>query len=340
MIFDLDAERSAVIAASLATLSLTTGHCNRPSEAFAVLRNDHPTVAVVVESDGPSVAFGGLVEAARERGIPTLAVVRPGGDPLSVVERVRGFDDWVAREAVERELPARVSGLLERAERSGRALTSSIAPRFLALVVHDLRTPLNVIGLTIRVIAQSCPQQNAEFEEDLSLLQENARQIERMLAQLGDYCRLLEGESPVVGVEFDPQRFLSDFLEDRQSRSGAETTPVRLEVTEQAPREVALDPNRARLAIQHALANAIAAAGKTPVRLRSSGRPGRWVIEFIVDQPPPKTVSSQEIRPEKFERLAGSPAERRGLDLAIAARISTMFGGTTRLEVEPDREPP
>ena len=28
-------------------------------------------------------------------------------------------------------------------------------------------------------------------------------------------------------------------------------------------------------------------------------------------------------------------AERRGLDLAIAARVTELFGGTARLEVEP-----
>ncbi len=58
---------------------------------------------------------------------------------------------------------------------------------------------------------------------------------------------------------------------------------------------------------------------------------------MIVDKPPPTTVSSMDIRPDKFERLAGSAAERRGLDLAIAARVSELFGGSARLEVEPGR---
>ena len=42
-------------------------------------------------------------------------------------------------------------------------------------------------------------------------------------------------------------------------------------------------------------------------------------------------------RPDQFERLAGSAAERRGLDLAIASRISELFGGSARLVAEPER---
>ncbi len=41
---------------------------------------------------------------------------------------------------------------------------------------------------------------------------------------------------------------------------------------------------------------------------------------------------STELRPHLFERLCGTAAERRGMDLAIAARVSELFGGTARLE--------
>jgi hypothetical protein len=51
-----------------------------------------------------------------------------------------------------------------------------------------------------------------------------------------------------------------------------------------------------------------------------------------VDRPPPGSVESFELRPSSFERLCGSAAERRGMDLAIVARVSELFGGTARLE--------
>ena len=336
MIFDVDADRSATLAGTLAALGLVAGQCNRPSEAVEALGRERPSLAVVVEVDGQAGSFPGLVKAARARGVATVGVIDPVGGPIALVDRARAFDGWVSRDQVAEELPARVAGLLGRP--GGTSDLPALDARFLALVVHDLRTPLNVIGLTIRAISQTSPDLGAEFEEDLTFLQENARQIEKMLSQLADYCRLLEAGSQVSAVEFEPRRFLSDFVEDSLGRPGAEATPVRLDFAENSPAEVALDPNRVRLALQHSLANAMIAAGETPVRLRSSGREGRWLIEMVVDKPPPATVSSMDLRPEKFERLAGSAAERRGLDLAIAARVSELFGGSARLEVEPGRK--
>ncbi len=329
MIFDVDAGRAAKIAGPLEDSGLATAHGSRPAEAADLLRKERPALAVVVLAAGP---FPGLLEAARAVGIPVLAVVEPDDDSAALAGKVRPYGSWVAQDAIDRELPVRAAGLIAGGANYRGPV---IDPRFLALVVHDLRTPLNVIGLTIRAIEQSAPAPNPELEEDLVFLQENARQIERMLAQLGDYCRLLEAEQATSGLDFEPRRFLSDFVEDRRSRPGVEVTPVRLEFAAGTPAEVSLDPTRVRLALQHALANAIAAAGDAPVSIRSGGGAGRWIIELVVDKPPPAIVHSIRLRPGLFERLAGSAAERRGLDLAIAARVSELFGGSARLEVEP-----
>ena len=349
LVFDAEPARAASIAALLEQTEPWAGRGDvkvfadlkspgyGPSPGVLEIQGGHAALVVVVEAGGSAGVFSGLAETARQNGVPTLLVVEPVDDPKELAGRVRGYDGWVGLDAVDRELPARVADLLGRRERGSTPLPS-IDPQFLSLVIHDLRSPLNVIGLTIRAITQTVPQRSAELDEDLTFLQDNARQIEKMLAQLGDYCRLIEGESQVSAVEFDPRRFLSDFLEDRRGRPGTEPTPVHLELADSSPHEVALDPQRVRLALQHSLANAINAAGEAPVRLRSGGGTGRWVVEMIVDRPPPPTVRSIELRPDRFERLAGSAAERRGLDLAIAARVSELFGGSARLEVEPGRK--
>jgi signal transduction histidine kinase len=308
-----------------------------PAPGLRALRSGLPVLAIVVEADRSKVTFPRILNLARQEAVATLLVVDASCEPTSLASRVRGFDDWVSLEAVDRELPGRVAAILDRSERRDGGQFPVIDPRFLALVVHDLRTPLNVIGLTIRAITQTVPERSAELDEDLTFLKENAAQIEKMLAQLGDYCRLIEGESQISTVEFDPRRFLSDFLEVHRSRPNADGSSVKLELAESGPIEVSLDLNRVKLALQHALANALNAAGKSPVKLRSSGRPDRWVVELIVDKPPPQTVVSKTLRPDIFERLSGSAAERRGLDLAIAAHVSELFGGTARLVVEPDQ---
>ena len=330
MIFAMNSGLLAAIGASLQALGYLVTNHDQPNIAAEILRRERPDLVVVAET-GPAAAssFPHLGEAARGLQIPALAV----GDPAGELDGwVANYDDWVLPAGVATELPFRAKRLVGR---PSTAKPPTVDPRFLALVVHDLRTPLNVINLTIRAIGQSVPNPSADFEEDLSFLQENSKQMEKMLAQLGDYCRLVEAEQRPAALEFETRRFLADFLEEKQSKREPEFKSVRLEIAPAAPSEVALDPNRVRLAIQHALANAVAAAGDAPIKLRSRGPAECWTIDVVVDKAPPPTISAIPLQAHVFERLIGSPAERRGLDLAIAARVSELFGGTAELTVEP-----
>jgi len=138
-------------------------------------------------------------------------------------------------------------------------------------------------------------------------------------------------------MEFSPERLLSDAVESRLLKPGAAAIPVRVEVQPSCPSEARLDPNRARQAIQYALANALTAAKADGVAITLQGGSDRWVTKFQINHPPPPSVNSVSLQSDRFERLCGTPAERRGMDLAIAARISELFGGTARLEVDSAR---
>ncbi|MHC5543310.1 sensor histidine kinase, partial [Singulisphaera rosea] len=276
---------------------------------------------------------------ARTLDIPILDVfeagLEGGHESLSLGE---DSDDWVWRSSAPRELAARVTGLLRRRKGSSEATKSSPLPtdsRFFPLIVHDLRTPLNVIGLSLRMIDQAIPKGNAELEEDLRFVEENFKQIERMLSQLSDYCRLFELESAGPPTEFSPERLLADVVEDRSAKPGShKAESIRLEIQDSCPAEASLDMVRARQAIQYALNNALAAANGVGVRIQLYGGPDRLVTELRIDQAPPPSVKSVELRPQLFERLCGTAAERRGMDLAIVARISEMFGGSARFEAD------
>jgi signal transduction histidine kinase len=190
LIFDADAPRASSIAEALKPWGLAAIQCPDPTSAGDALAASTPSAVLVVEpvEAGPFLA---AESAARARKVPVLAVLGTSGHPSSLLERARAYDDWVPSPVDGSHLAARILGLAKAKDRS-----AAIDPRFLALTVHDLRTPLNVIGLTIRAIHQSVPTKSVELEEDLTFLQDNARQIEKMLAQLGDFCRLLEIEAP------------------------------------------------------------------------------------------------------------------------------------------------
>jgi signal transduction histidine kinase len=235
--------------------------------------------------------------------------------------------------ARQREEEANVASVRKRARGTAAGFAPvAIDSRFTSLLVHDLRTPLNVIGLSLRLIEQALPTDDPDVAEDLRFIEENFHVLERMLAQLGDYARLFEPGLTLAPSEFSPWRLVDELLENRSSRYAVKLAPVQLDVQKTCPAVVLLDQGRARLAFDHALANASAAAGAEPIRLSLRGAPERWIIEISIDRPPPYSVQSVELRPNAFERLCGSAAERQGMDLALVARVSELFGGSARLE--------
>lgn len=318
------------------------------NEALEALRQGRADLLIVANplgepaggEEGP--APGSLRAVARELGIPVLEVVESFGTLCTAASQPGEADDWVQRTSTPEELAARVERLLRGGKRSAAAAPAArgqglpVDSRFTALVVHDLRTPLNVIGLSFRMIEQVLPRDDPDVAEDLRFIDENFRQLERMLSQLGDYSRLFEPGLKLSVSAFSPRRLVDELLENRDARCGGKP-PVQVVIEKSCPAEAALDQARARLAIEYALANASAAAQGDPVRLTLQGQPERWIITIQIDRPPPSSVHSTELRPHVFERICGSSAERRGMDLAIVARVSELFDGTVRLEAVEER---
>ena len=216
-------------------------------------------------------------------------------------------------------------------------METSFNPRFLSLVVHDLRTPLNVIGLSLHILDRSVAPDQAEIVEDLRAIRENVSQMERMLSYLADYCRLVAEPVRLSAEAFDPRTMLEELVEVQAQRARGGAPPVRLEIRAGCPPVVELDPRQARLAIQHALNNAIASSNGQPVQVRVGGNPDRCLIEIDVDRPPRSSLRATPLRSELVERLIGTAEDRLGLDLAIVARVSELFGGSARLDVAEGR---
>ncbi len=342
MVFEQDPERSGELIAALSALGceVTKAEPSMWTGEGASLR-DHVNLVVVGSGLYTSSAWeGSLVTAVAEAGIPVLVVVEESKDAQALVDRLGEADDWISRPALDHEFPVRVGRLLRRGAERGRAVAPARAAstlptdsQFFALVVHDLRTPLNVIGLSLRMINQAVPKGDPDLEEDLRFVDENYRQIERMLAQLSDFYRLFENDGSLSPTPFSPTRMIDELLEARAIKAGMRNGPVLVDVRSTCPKEVELDQGRARQAIQYALANASASSNGAPIRLSLHGGPERLIIEVSIDKPPPASVQSVALSSQSFERLCGFAAERRGMDLAIAAKISEMFGGTARLDV-------
>ena len=218
--------------------------------ALESLSRTSPALLILAVSDDASTGSGRPVAELRAEaqrlGIPVLEVLDSGAGLGLAFEPSPEADDWVLRGACADELAARVARLLRRSRTPGSATgnRSSGVPvdtRFTSLVVHDLRTPLNVIGLSFRMIEQVLPRDDPDVAEDVRFIEENFRQLERMLSQLGDYSRLSEPGLNLSVSEFSPRRLVEELLENREARPGGKKPRVQLDFQKTCPEEVALD---------------------------------------------------------------------------------------------------
>src|SRR4051812_45399660 len=146
-------------------------------------------------------------------------------------------------------------------------MDNPLNPRFLSLVVHDLRTPLNVIGLSLHIIERTISPDHSDVVEDLRAIRENIVQMERMLAYLADYCRLIAEPTRPAAAAFNPGTMLEELIGAVARRSTPGASPVQLEIGAGCPPAVELDERMARMAIQYALTNATNSAGGKPVQV-------------------------------------------------------------------------
>ena len=202
-----------------------------------------------------------------------------------------------------------------------------------AALVHDLRTPLAVLGGYLEWVRN---KSDALRPEELRHYAEiGARQVQiasRLVSELFELSKL-----EVRRVEPEPEAFpLAELAQDVavQFRPRAEAEDVRLESGRpERPVRAYADP----VLVERALANLIENALRvTPaggrVTLRTSEEGGRARVR-VVDTGP--GIPAEDV-PHVFERLYGGETRRReesaGLGLAIAKQLTELQGGA--LEVE------
>ncbi len=207
--------------------------------------------------------------------------------------------------------------------------------RLLEVLVHDLRSPLNTIKLAMHGLSD-VPSLDPELGEDVAMIARNLGELERMLTVVADFSQLPCEPGRLRPATFDLGRLVRELAEVH----GEAQPHLRLSTdTGVAPVIVELDPTLAAQALRAVLENAIRAAGDGPgvIRLALHHDPAAegCRLEVRLESPPPDSVQAAELRPDSYRKLLGNAAERRGLDLAVAARITHLFGGQCRLDLEP-----
>jgi signal transduction histidine kinase len=194
--------------------------------------------------------------------------------------------------------------------------------QFLALVAHELRSPLNAIRGWAQVLRKSGTV-NAMQERALSTIDRNVAAQASLIDDLLDRQRLLQGR-----VELEKRRILlAGLIDDAVAALQPAAAQKQLRVSAHCPASIVIDADERRL--RQVLANLLANAVKfTPAQGRIAVRVERAHGVVSIDVVDSGIGLSPEWVSRAFEPATeGAGPAGQGLGLTLAQRLVELHGG-------------
>lgn len=253
-------------------------------------------------------------------------------------------------EAARRQVEAEREQLLER-ERTARTeaeAANRVKDEFLAVLSHELRSPLNPILGWARLL-QTRKLGEAKVTEALQTIERNARLQAELIEDLLDVSRILRGKLNLNIAAVDLTTTIQAAIET--IRLSAEAKSIQLETrSEPLPGQVVGDPSRLQQIVWNLLSNAVKftpVGGRIEVVLEPVAPP--FPLSLAQSEPSPRLYAQLRVKdtgkgigpdflPHVFEyfRQADSTTTRQfgglGLGLAIVRHLVELHGGTIGVE--------
>ena len=241
----------------------------------------------------------------------------------------------IFRDITERREDERTRAALLAAERAARERAeeaSRAKDEFVAMVSHEIRSPLNAI-LGWAQVLRSRRVDQAETDRAIETIERNARAQARLIEDLLDISRVITGKLVLNVRPVEPARIIEAAMES--IRPAADARSIHMDVELEPGLLVTGDPNRLQQVIWNLLSNAVKFTpthGHVSIKLRRAGSH----LEIIVRDS--GAGISPEFLPFVFDRFsqASTSTERKfgglGLGLAIVRHLVELHGGSVRAE--------
>jgi signal transduction histidine kinase len=281
----------------------------RPGDIFGELAviDDKPRSASALSAADTAVDFiprADLLKLVEDSPSLALALLR------EISERLREFNHQYLREVLQAERLA-------------------IIGRFARSIVHDLKNPLNIIGLTAEIAGMNvgAPEMRLRAVADI---RQQVDRISELISEILDFTR--GASADLVLPPMDYRLFMHEVLEEIRPEVGLKAVSIELE--NQPPSEMLLlNPKRLRRAFHNLFHNATEAmpgGGRIILRFRSG--PSEVVTE-IEDT---GTGIAPEVAGQLFQPFATFGKEHgTGLGLSICRRIIEDHRGWIAARTEP-----
>jgi signal transduction histidine kinase len=316
------AAATEVEAGTLDSTSLLDGHARMVS--FRNVPNYPLVVAVSVPREEISEATDAKAQSLRGyAGLASLLALVAMG--ISVRSRMR-------LDATRCELAA----ARDAAEAATRTRTA-----FLAMMSHEMRTPLNgVIGMANLMMETPL---NAEQARYAATLRDSGDHLLQIINDVLDLTKLESDRVPVEEVAFDLRELAHGVMQIVAPTAQAKGLLLGAHVAADMPKTLRGDPAALRQVLLNLVGNGVKFTQSGHVKVEIAGRPaaqaGRMALRIDVRD------SGIGIAPEQlpllfqeFSQLDGSISRRfggTGLGLAITKRIVERLGGSVEVQSSP-----
>ena len=267
-------------------------------------------------------------------------------DPKHKIEAfLAGGVDYVTKPFRAEEVKARVRAHVELAQARRDLEESYVRLRELEqmrdtlahMIVHDLRTPLNGLALTLELLDRE-PALAAELKPDV----ETARRCVVMLTQLVtavlDVGRMESESMPTELVDCGP----ADLVRAASGHLGVIAKDPRLSILGLSERTIRCDVGLGSRVVANLVINALSFVRSTGGRVELGAEDRNGGVRFFVrDNGPGIPLSAQQRIFEKFAQAnSGAPREARhstGLGLTFCKMAVEAQGGQIGVESEPGK---
>ena len=205
----------------------------------------------------------------------------------------------------------------------------------LSVVSHDIRSPLTAIQLQAQLLIESNVRGNSTERNLPRSILNNAKRIDRMIADLMDLGQKEIGDIEVKRSMFSLKEFLSNLIANEYYTAGAER--IRVEIPNDFPRLMA-DPDRLERVFTNLINNSLNYAPDSDIIIRSRTSDDNAIIEITDYGPGIDPVFIQRIF-ERYYRIkeTQSSAKGFGLGLYITRLIIEAHGGSVWARSEPGK---
>jgi signal transduction histidine kinase len=296
--------------------------------------NVGPNAEHVISQVGPGDILGEMaVLEDKPRSATATALQKtsllfiPRGELLGLVSRSPALSMALLREISSRlrEFNGQYLREVIQAERL------AVVGRFARSIIHDLKNPLNIIGITAEIAGMDNSTPEARRENSTRI----TRQVERISEMIGEILEFTQGAgSQFILTSVDFPEFLSQILSELHPELSPKSVTIEMPVPP-PPVSLLLNPKRLRRAFSNLIHNAAEAMPNGgSIYLRFETKPSEIVVE--VEDTGPGIAT--EIADRLFEPFATfGKTHGTGLGLSICKRIIEEHHGWIRARSEPGR---